>query len=167
MPGPQAPDGSPPREGDAPALEFAGLYKHFGPNVAVDHIDLRVPRGSFFGLVGPNGAGKTTSLSMAVGLLRPDGGTVRIFGRDVWSDPVAAKTLSVCVATTIQIGLRRTGSERTDVIAGARTGTVRRPGAARHPMAEAPYPAPEFTRTPGHDSPHSTINLPARPEPRR
>jgi energy-coupling factor transporter ATP-binding protein EcfA2 len=60
-------------------------------NVAVDHIDLAVPAGSFFGLVGPNGAGKTTSLSMAVGLLRPDGGTVRIFGRDVWADPVAAK----------------------------------------------------------------------------
>jgi ABC-2 type transport system ATP-binding protein len=56
-------------------------------------IDLAVPAGSFFGLVGPNGAGKTTSLSMAVGLLRPDGGTVRIFGRDVWADPVAAKTL--------------------------------------------------------------------------
>jgi ABC-2 type transport system ATP-binding protein len=36
-------------------------------------VNLEVPPGSFFGLVGPNGAGKTTSLSMAVGLLRPDG----------------------------------------------------------------------------------------------
>ncbi len=78
---------------DGPALEFAGLYKKFGDHVAVDHIDLAVPAGSFFGLVGPNGAGKTTSLSMAVGLLRPDGGQVRIFGRDVWSDPVGAKAL--------------------------------------------------------------------------
>jgi len=67
---------------NVPALEFAGLVKRFGDNVAVDHVDLTVPAGSFFGLVGPNGAGKTTSLSMAVGLLRPDGGTVRIFGRD-------------------------------------------------------------------------------------
>jgi len=66
---------------NVPALEFAGLVKRFGDNVAVDHIDLAVPAGSFFGLVGPNGAGKTTSLSMAVGLLRPDGGTVRIFAR--------------------------------------------------------------------------------------
>jgi ABC-2 type transport system ATP-binding protein len=57
--------------GSVPALEFAGLTKRFGENVAVDHIDLVVPPGSFFGLVGPNGAGKTTSLSMAVGLLRP------------------------------------------------------------------------------------------------
>jgi ABC-type branched-subunit amino acid transport system ATPase component len=55
---------------NVPALEFAGLVKRFGDNVAVDHIDLVVPAGSFFGLVGPNGAGKTTSLSMAVGLLR-------------------------------------------------------------------------------------------------
>jgi ABC-type transport system involved in cytochrome c biogenesis ATPase subunit len=78
---------------NVPALEFAGLVKRFGDNVAVDHVDLTVPAGSFFGLVGPNGAGKTTSLSMAVGLLRPDGGTVRIFGRDVWADPVAAKAL--------------------------------------------------------------------------
>jgi ABC-2 type transport system ATP-binding protein len=52
-----------------------------------------VPRGSFFGLVGPNGAGKTTSLSMVVGLLRPDGGTAAIFGVDVWTDPVDAKLL--------------------------------------------------------------------------
>jgi ABC-2 type transport system ATP-binding protein len=78
---------------DGPALEFAGLYKKFGDHVAVDHIDLAVPAGSFYGLVGPNGAGKTTSLSMAVGLLRPDGGRVSIFGRDVWSDPVGAKAL--------------------------------------------------------------------------
>jgi len=44
---------------------------------AVDHIDLTVPRGSFFGLVGLNGAGKTTSLAMAVWLLKPDGGSAR------------------------------------------------------------------------------------------
>jgi ABC-2 type transport system ATP-binding protein len=111
MRGPQAPNGSPPGEGDAPALEFAGLYKHFGPNVAVDHIDLRVPRGSFFGLVGPNGAGKTTSLSMAVGLLRPDGGTVRIFGRDVWSDPVAAKALIGVLPDGLALPDRLTGRE--------------------------------------------------------
>ncbi|MGH3422781.1 MAG: ATP-binding cassette domain-containing protein, partial [Streptosporangiaceae bacterium] len=78
---------------DVAALEFAGLVKRFGDHVAVGHIDLVVPAGSFFGLVGPNGAGKTTSLSMAVGLLRPDGGSVRIFGQDVWADPVAAKAL--------------------------------------------------------------------------
>jgi ABC-2 type transport system ATP-binding protein len=94
-----------------PALEFAGLFKHFGDNIAVDHIDLVVPPGSFFGLVGPNGAGKTTSLSMAVGLLRPDGGVVRIFGQDVWADPVAAKALIGVLPDGLALPDRLTGRE--------------------------------------------------------
>ena len=75
----------------ARALRIRGLTKRFGPTVAVDGIDLDVPRGSFYGLVGPNGAGKTTTLSMATGLLRPDAGTVEVLGLDVWADPTAAK----------------------------------------------------------------------------
>jgi ABC-2 type transport system ATP-binding protein len=94
-----------------PALEFAGLVKRFGDHVAVDHVDLVVPAGSFFGLVGPNGAGKTTSLSMAVGLLRPDGGTVRVFGRDVWADPVAAKTLIGVLPDGLALPDRLSGRE--------------------------------------------------------
>jgi ABC-2 type transport system ATP-binding protein len=96
---------------DPPALEFTGLYKRFGDNVAVDHIDLTVPRGSFFGLVGPNGAGKTTSLSMATGLLRPDGGTAAIFGHDVWRDPVGAKTLAGVLPDGLALPDRLTGAE--------------------------------------------------------
>src|ERR1700678_1692396 len=94
-----------------PALEFVGLFKQFGDNVAVDHIDLEVPSGSFFGLVGPNGAGKTTSLSMAVGLLRPDGGTARIFGRDMWTDPVGAKSLIGVLPDGMALPDRLTGRE--------------------------------------------------------
>jgi ABC-2 type transport system ATP-binding protein len=77
-----------PPGAEAPALQLKRLLKRFGETTAVDHVDLTVPRGSFFGLVGPNGAGKTTSLSMAVGLLRPDGGSAQVFGVDVWADPV-------------------------------------------------------------------------------
>jgi ABC-2 type transport system ATP-binding protein len=73
------------------ALALRGLTKRFAGTVAVDHLDLDVPRGSFYGLVGPNGAGKTTTLSMATGLLRPDEGTAHVLGTDVWADPVAAK----------------------------------------------------------------------------
>jgi ABC-2 type transport system ATP-binding protein len=98
-------------QGAGPAMEFAGLFKQFGDTVAVDHIDLAVPRGSFFGLVGPNGAGKTTSLSMAVGLLRPDGGTIRIFGQDVWADPVAAKALIGVLPDGMALPDRLTGRE--------------------------------------------------------
>lgn len=75
------------------ALEIAGLTKRFGPVLAVDEIGLAVPVGSCYGVVGPNGAGKTTMLSMAVGLLRPDSGNIRLFGHDVWQDPVTAKSL--------------------------------------------------------------------------
>jgi ABC-2 type transport system ATP-binding protein len=77
----------------------------------VDHVDLTVPRGSFFGLVGPNGAGKTTSLSMAVGLLRPDGGSARIFGVDVWADPVEAKRLIGVLPDGMALPERLTGRE--------------------------------------------------------
>jgi ABC-2 type transport system ATP-binding protein len=57
---PEEPPAGEPSPGEPPALEFAGLYKRFGDNVAVDRIDLTVPRGSFFGLVGPNGAATTS-----------------------------------------------------------------------------------------------------------
>lgn len=46
-----------------------------------------------FSVVGPNGAGKTTTLSMATGLLRPDGGRVEILGHDAWRDPARAESL--------------------------------------------------------------------------
>jgi ABC-2 type transport system ATP-binding protein len=94
-----------------PALQLAGLLKRFGGMTAVDHVDLAVPRGSFFGLVGPNGAGKTTSLLMAVGLLKPDGGSARVFGVDVWADPVRAKQLIGVLPDGMALPERLTGRE--------------------------------------------------------
>jgi len=94
-----------------PALELTGLRRQFGPKVAVEDVTLGVPPGSFFGLVGPNGAGKTTSLSMAVGLLRPDAGVARIFGRDVWADPVAARALVGVLPDGLALPERLTGRE--------------------------------------------------------
>lgn len=77
----------------------------------VDHLELEVPSGSFFGLVGPNGAGKTTSLSMAVGLLRPDGGRAEIFGADVWADAARAKKLTGVLPDGLAMPERLTGRE--------------------------------------------------------
>ncbi|MFG2037862.1 ABC transporter ATP-binding protein [Dactylosporangium sp. NPDC048998] len=93
------------------ALEICGLGKRFGDKVAVDGIDLAVPQGSFFGLVGQNGAGKTTTLAMAVGLLRPDRGTARIFGADVWADPRRAKALVGVLPDGLAMPERLTGRE--------------------------------------------------------
>jgi len=65
------------------AVEAHGLVKTFGGNRAVDHVDLSVRTGSVYGLLGPNGAGKTTAIRMLATLLRPDGGSARIFGHDI------------------------------------------------------------------------------------
>jgi ABC-2 type transport system ATP-binding protein len=93
------------------ALDIDGLTKRFGDKVAVDRVALTVPRGSFFGLVGQNGAGKTTTLSMAVGLLRPDSGSARIFGEDVWTAPARAKALVGVLPDGLAMPERLTGRE--------------------------------------------------------
>ncbi|MEV0345259.1 ABC transporter ATP-binding protein [Nonomuraea sp. NPDC050680] len=95
----------------AAALELTGLTKVYGANVAVDHLCLTIPQGSFYGLVGQNGAGKTTALSMAVGLLRPDSGRARIFGADVWQDPHKAKELVGVLPDGMAMPERLTGRE--------------------------------------------------------
>ncbi|HVE34224.1 MAG TPA: ABC transporter ATP-binding protein [Gemmatimonadaceae bacterium] len=68
---------------DAPAIEITRLVKKFGDAVALDGIELAVPRGSVFGFLGPNGAGKTTALRILTGLARPTSGEARILGADV------------------------------------------------------------------------------------
>src|SRR5699024_9375761 len=64
------------------AIEARGLLKRYGPVTAVDHVDLTVRAGDVYGYLGPNGAGKTTSLRMLLGLIRPDAGSAKLFGRD-------------------------------------------------------------------------------------
>jgi ABC-2 type transport system ATP-binding protein len=66
----------------APPLEVRGLVKRYGELTAVGGVDITVQTGDVYGYLGPNGAGKTTSLRMMLGLIRPDAGTVRVFGRD-------------------------------------------------------------------------------------
>jgi ABC-2 type transport system ATP-binding protein len=65
------------------AIETSGPTKIFGGTRAVGGVDLIVPTGSVYGFLGPNGAGKTTTVRMLATLLRPDGGTARVFGHDV------------------------------------------------------------------------------------
>jgi ABC-2 type transport system ATP-binding protein len=64
-------------------IETGGLTKRFGDRVAVDGVDLRVPRGAAFGYLGPNGAGKTTLIRMLLGLTPATAGTMRLLGRNV------------------------------------------------------------------------------------
>jgi ABC-2 type transport system ATP-binding protein len=67
---------------EAPPIEVRGLVKRYGEIAAVDRVELTVEAGDVFGYLGPNGAGKTTSLRMMLGLIRPNEGSVRLFGRD-------------------------------------------------------------------------------------
>ena len=64
-------------------IETRGLTKHFGRRLAVEDLNLAVPRGCAFGFLGHNGAGKTTLIRMLVGLTRPDSGAIRIAGVSV------------------------------------------------------------------------------------
>ena len=73
------------------AIEVRGLAKRFGKLLALDHVDLRVEQGEFFGLLGPNGAGKTTLISLIAGLARPDAGEARVMGHHVVTDYRAAR----------------------------------------------------------------------------
>ncbi|MHB8189891.1 MAG: ABC transporter ATP-binding protein [Ferrimicrobium sp.] len=65
---------------DDEVIRLRGVTKRFGSQVAVDAIDLNVPRGSVFGFLGPNGAGKTTTIRMMLGLVFPDSGSVEVLG---------------------------------------------------------------------------------------
>lgn len=65
-------------------IETRGLVKRYGDLTAVDHVDISVPQGTFFGLLGPNGAGKTTTLEIIEGIRQPDEGEALIFGEKVW-----------------------------------------------------------------------------------
>jgi ABC-2 type transport system ATP-binding protein len=74
-----------------PIIETRELTRRFGPIVAVDHLNLSVPRGEIFGLVGPDGAGKTTTLRMLCGLLDPTEGSARVAGFDVAHESQSVK----------------------------------------------------------------------------
>ena len=65
---------------ELPAIRTRGLTRRFGQRVAVDALDLDVPRGTVFGFLGPNGAGKTTTIRMLLGLSPTDGGDAWILG---------------------------------------------------------------------------------------
>ncbi|HLA45612.1 MAG TPA: ABC transporter ATP-binding protein, partial [Aggregatilineales bacterium] len=67
-------------------IETTNLAKHYKTLKAVDGIDLAVPESSVYGFLGPNGAGKTTTIRMLLGLIKPTGGTVKLFGHDIAAD---------------------------------------------------------------------------------
>lgn len=94
-----------------PAVETFSLVKQFGEFVAVDHIDLQVNRGSFFGFLGPNGAGKSTTIKMLTGLLAPTSGKLRVLGLDIAEQPLEVKRGIGVVPEDLNLFERLTGAE--------------------------------------------------------
>ena len=103
--------------GENSALRLSGLTKRFD-RLAVDSLDLTVHPSEFYALVGPNGAGKTTTLRMVAGLLRPDAGSVSIFGIDALTDPVNAKQVMAWVPDEPMIYDKLTPLEYLEFVAG-------------------------------------------------
>ena len=68
------------------AIVARGLTRRFGPVVAVDGVDLTIPRARIFGFLGPNGSGKSTTIRMLCGLLAPSAGTVEVLGHRMPQD---------------------------------------------------------------------------------
>ena len=94
-----------------PAIEIFDLVRRFGDFTAVDHVNLRVPRGQFFGFLGPNGAGKSTTIKMLTGLLAPSSGTLRVLGFDVEREPIEVKRRIGVVPEDLNLFERLTGAE--------------------------------------------------------
>ena len=99
------------------ALTIAGLAKRFD-RPAVQNLDLTLRAGEFYALLGPNGAGKTTSLRMIAGLLRPDAGSISIFGIDALKAPVEAKRVTAWVPDEPLIYDKLTPVEYLEFVAG-------------------------------------------------
>jgi ABC-2 type transport system ATP-binding protein len=96
---------------ESPAVETFQLVKQFGDFVAVDHINLRVNRGSFFGFLGPNGAGKSTTIKMLTGLLAPTSGRLQVLNLDIATQPMDVKRRIGVVPEDLNLFERLTGAE--------------------------------------------------------
>jgi ABC-2 type transport system ATP-binding protein len=98
-------------QNNAYAVVTRDLVQTFGQKVAVNHLNLAVRHGEFFGFLGPNGAGKSTTIKMMTGLLRPTSGAVWVDGIDVWKDPLRARALIGVLPEYLNLYERLSGRE--------------------------------------------------------
>ena len=100
----------------APAVEIRGLSKSFGHTKALDGLNLTVSPGHVTGFLGPNGAGKSTTIRVLLGLLRADGGHVRLLGGDPWHDAVALHRRIAYVPGDVTLWPNLTGLQAIDFL---------------------------------------------------
>jgi ABC-2 type transport system ATP-binding protein len=99
-----------------PAISVRDLRKSFGRTTALDGLDLEVRTGEVHGFLGPNGAGKSTTIRVLLGLLRPDGGEVRLLGGDPWRDAAALHRRLAYVPGDVSLWPNLTGGEVIDLL---------------------------------------------------
>ncbi|MFE2412723.1 ABC transporter ATP-binding protein [Kitasatospora sp. NPDC059408] len=102
------------------AIALSGLRKDFGRTTALDGLDLDVETGEVHGFLGPNGAGKSTTIRILLGLLRADGGTVRLLGKDPWHDAVELHRRLAYVPGDVELWPGLTGGEAIDLLSRLR-----------------------------------------------
>jgi ABC-2 type transport system ATP-binding protein len=102
------------------AVETHGLTKRFGDNVAVNGVELLVPRGCAFGYLGPNGAGKTTLIRVLLGLTGADAGTMRLLGHSVPRHRAAALARVGAIVDEPRFHGHLTGRQNLQMLAAAR-----------------------------------------------
>jgi ABC-2 type transport system ATP-binding protein len=107
------------------AVETHGLTKRFGTSVAVDGVDLLVPRGCAFGYLGPNGAGKTTLIRVLLGLTRADAGTMSLLGFDVPRHRDVALAHVGAIVDEPRFHAHLTGRQNLRILAAAREPAAR------------------------------------------
>ena len=114
--------GSPRNSAGDWAVETHGLTKRFGATVAVDDVELLVPRGSAFGYLGPNGAGKTTLIRTLLGLTKANGGTMSLLGTPVPAERGRALAKVGAIVDEPRFHPHLTGQENLRLLAAARGG---------------------------------------------
>jgi ABC-2 type transport system ATP-binding protein len=97
-------------------IRTSGLVKRYGKVVALDGLDLEVPKGMVLGLLGPNGAGKTTAIRILTTLLEPDEGTVEVAGLDVRSEPAKVRERIGLSGQSAAVDEQLTGFENLDMV---------------------------------------------------
>jgi ABC-2 type transport system ATP-binding protein len=102
---------------DFVALRVEAASKSFGTTHAVDGIGLSLKKGEILGLLGPNGSGKSTTMKLILGVIKPDSGSIHVFGKDVAKDSVETKQMVGYVPETPQLYEFLSGIEYLDFIA--------------------------------------------------
>jgi len=103
-------------------VKAEGLVKTFGKVKALDGVNLEIGQGEVYGFIGPNGAGKSTTIRTLLGVLKPDSGTARIFGRDAWHDAVDIHKRLAYVPGDVNLWDNLTGGEIIDLFVRLRRG---------------------------------------------